>query len=215
MPSVYRVVSFYGFRLRTPCFPAACLHGVYTNLVIMPKLTKRLVDATPFPSKGQVFVRDGTLAGFALRVTPQVESLRAGETDAGASPTTDPRAVRCPDRRASAGEGGPVERRHSGRQGSGPKPSPSSRRATLAHLLELYDERYLPRKQPTSQRHDRSLIALYLSKWRPRKLSSISRSDVARLHAEIGRTAPIKPTAAWPSCGDCTISPPCWDSIPA
>ena len=36
----------------------------------MPKLTKRLIDATPCPAKGQVFLRDDELAGVALRLTP-------------------------------------------------------------------------------------------------------------------------------------------------
>ena len=35
----------------------------------MPRLTKQLIDATPFPPAGQVFVRDAELPGFALRVT--------------------------------------------------------------------------------------------------------------------------------------------------
>src|SRR5688500_2701843 len=41
----------------------------------MPKLTKRLVDATPFPPSGQIFVRDESVAGFALRVTPQTKAF--------------------------------------------------------------------------------------------------------------------------------------------
>jgi hypothetical protein len=35
----------------------------------MPRLTKRLIDETLFPTSGQVFVRDAELPGFALRVT--------------------------------------------------------------------------------------------------------------------------------------------------
>ena len=35
----------------------------------MPRLTKQLIDETPFPATGQVFVRDTELRGFALRVT--------------------------------------------------------------------------------------------------------------------------------------------------
>jgi hypothetical protein len=36
----------------------------------MPKLTKHLIDATPCPAKGQAFLRDDELSGFALRLTP-------------------------------------------------------------------------------------------------------------------------------------------------
>ena len=35
----------------------------------MRKLTKQVIDETPFPRDGQVFVRDVELPGFALRVT--------------------------------------------------------------------------------------------------------------------------------------------------
>ena len=35
----------------------------------MRRLTKQVIDETPFPSAGQVFVRDAELPGFALRVT--------------------------------------------------------------------------------------------------------------------------------------------------
>ena len=35
----------------------------------MPRLTKQLLDETPFPVAGQMFVRDIELPGFALRVT--------------------------------------------------------------------------------------------------------------------------------------------------
>jgi hypothetical protein len=35
----------------------------------MPRLTKQLIDETPFPTTGQVFVRDTELRGIALRVT--------------------------------------------------------------------------------------------------------------------------------------------------
>ncbi len=35
----------------------------------MRKLTKQVIDLTPCPSAGQVFIRDTELPGFALRVT--------------------------------------------------------------------------------------------------------------------------------------------------
>ena len=36
----------------------------------MAKLTKRLIEASPCPSRGQTFIRDDELPGFALRLTP-------------------------------------------------------------------------------------------------------------------------------------------------
>ena len=41
----------------------------------MPKLTKRIIDATRHPASGQVFYRDAELQGFALRVTPGSKSF--------------------------------------------------------------------------------------------------------------------------------------------
>lgn len=37
----------------------------------MSKLTKRVVDGTPHPERGQTFIWDGELKGFGLRVTPE------------------------------------------------------------------------------------------------------------------------------------------------
>ena len=51
------------------CVPTCCLHGEKRKGLHMPRLTKQLVDETPFPSAGQVFARDTALSGFALRVT--------------------------------------------------------------------------------------------------------------------------------------------------
>src|SRR5687768_12666971 len=41
----------------------------------MPKLTKRLIDATPYPKTGQVFYRDDEVRGFAVRVTPHSKAF--------------------------------------------------------------------------------------------------------------------------------------------
>ena len=41
----------------------------------MPKLTKRKIDSISHPPAGQVFVRDDSLPGFALRVTPGAKSF--------------------------------------------------------------------------------------------------------------------------------------------
>jgi hypothetical protein len=39
------------------------------------KLTKKLIDATKYPTHGQMFVRDEELRGFALRITPGSKSF--------------------------------------------------------------------------------------------------------------------------------------------
>ena len=47
----------------------SCLHGARRKAHQMRRLTKQVIDETPFPSAGQIFVRDAELPGFALRVT--------------------------------------------------------------------------------------------------------------------------------------------------
>src|SRR4051794_39182391 len=39
------------------------------------KLTKRVIDATPHPETGQVFLRDDELRGFAVRITAGAKSF--------------------------------------------------------------------------------------------------------------------------------------------
>jgi len=46
-----------------------CLRRSIGKIDKVKKLTKQVIDETPFPSAGQVFVRDTELPGFALRVT--------------------------------------------------------------------------------------------------------------------------------------------------
>ena len=41
----------------------------------MAKLTKRLIDHTPPPAQGQVFLRDDELRGFACRITAGSKSF--------------------------------------------------------------------------------------------------------------------------------------------
>ena len=50
-------------------------------LQILPtrRMTKQLIDETPFPATGQVFVRDTELRGFALRVTQGRKSFILGK----------------------------------------------------------------------------------------------------------------------------------------
>src|SRR5262245_48999889 len=66
------VVGFSGFLegtgrpFRLPSIPRACLPGAYP----MPKLTKRSIDAARPAARGDVFLWDGQLPGFGLRIKP-------------------------------------------------------------------------------------------------------------------------------------------------
>ncbi|HZH48705.1 MAG TPA: site-specific integrase [Nitrospira sp.] len=156
----------------------------------MPRLTKQVIDETPFPSAGQVFVRDTELPGFALRVTKGRKSF-----------VLDKR-IRGRMRRLTIGPYGPltvdqarkVAATHVGAitQGGDPAQVRQDRlhEPTFGDLTEQYLERHAPRKR--SARDDRGMLHTHLMDFRTRKLTDLSRNDVARLHAKIGATAPYR-----------------------
>ena len=156
----------------------------------MPRLTKKLIDATPFPSTGQVFVRDTELRGFALRITPGRKSFILEKRMRGRM------------RRLTLGPYGPftleqarnLAAAHIGAiaQGNDPAQIRQDRlhEPTFGDLAEEYLERHAPRKR--SGRDDRAMLQTHLAIFRTRKLTDLSRNDVARLHATVGATAPYR-----------------------
>jgi hypothetical protein len=62
--------------------------------------------------------------------------------------------------------------------------------ATFGDLADQYLERHAPRKR--SARDDRGILQTHLAVFRTRKLTDLSRNDVARLHGKIGETAPYR-----------------------
>ena len=155
----------------------------------MPKLTKKLIDATACPTRGQVFLRDDELKGFALRLTP------------GAKTFVLEKRIHGRMRRISIGPFGPltveqartIANEHVGRIAKGEDPAQDRlnqrHELTFGKLADLYLERHaLPRKR--SSRNDVAMINNHLTEWKTRKLSSIARSDMVLLHAKVGQTAP-------------------------
>jgi integrase len=156
----------------------------------MPRLTKQVIDATPFPPTGQVFVRDVELPGFALRVTQGRKSFILEKR------------IRGRMRRLTLGPYGPltVEQArtlaniHVGAIAQGLDPAQVRQdrlhEPTFADLTDQYLERHAPRKR--SARDDRAMLQTHLAVFRTRKLTDLSRNDVARLHATVGATAPYR-----------------------
>lgn len=156
----------------------------------MPRLTKQLIDETPFPATGQVFVRDTELRGFALRVTQGHKSFILEKR------------IRGRMRRLMLGPYGPLTLDHARKlaaahigaiaQGGDPAQVRQDRlhAPTFADLTEQYLERHAPRKR--SARDDRGMLTTHLAVFRTRKLTDLNRNDVARLHAKIGETAPYR-----------------------
>ena len=61
---------------------------------------------------------------------------------------------------------------------------------TFGDLTEQYLERHAPRKR--SARDDQGMLTTHLAVFRTRKLTDIKRNDVARLHVQVGQTAPYR-----------------------
>jgi integrase len=156
----------------------------------MPKLTKQVIDETPFPSAGQVLVRDTELPGFGLRVTKGRKSFILEKR------------IRGRMRRLTIGPYGPLTvdqarklaNTHVGAisQGNDPAQVRQDRlhEATFGNLTDQYLERHAPRKR--SARDDRGMLQTHLAVFRTRKLTDLNRNDVARLHAKVGETAPYR-----------------------
>jgi hypothetical protein len=147
----------------------------------MPRLTKQVIDETPFSSAGQVFVRDVELPGFALRITQGRRSFILEKR------------IRGRMRRLTLGPYGPLTvdqarklvATHVGAiaQGNDPAQVRQDRlhEPTFGDLTEQYLERHAPRKR--SGRDDRAMLQTHLIVFRTRKLTDLNRDDVARLHA--------------------------------
>src|SRR5215831_14225058 len=156
----------------------------------MRKLTKLVIDETPFPSAGQVFVRDSELPGFALRVTKGRKSFILEKR------------IRGRMRRLTIGPYGPltvdqarkIAATHVGAIAQGEDPAQVRQdqlhEPTFGDLTEQYLAWHVPRKR--SARDDRGMLQTHLAVFRTRKLTDLSRNDVARLHAKIGETAPYR-----------------------
>ena len=156
----------------------------------MRRLTKQVIDETPFPTAGQVFVRDAELPGFALRVTKGRKSFILEKR------------IRGRMRRLTIGPYGPLTvdqarklaAMHVGTiaQGADPAQVRQDRlhEPTFGDLTEQYLERHAPRK--SSARDDRGMLDTHLLVFRTRKLTDLNRNDVARLHAQVGDTAPYR-----------------------
>ena len=154
----------------------------------MPKLTKRLIDATPYPAAGQVFVRDDELAGFALRATPGSKSFILEKRIHGRA------------RRYTIGPYGPLtvdQARQRAEEligdiarGQDPTGIRQTQRDefTFGQLKDRYLKVYGSRKR--SIRNDESMLKHHLAVWQLRKLSAITRADLVKLHVKIGETAP-------------------------
>jgi integrase len=148
------------------------------------KLTKKLIDTAKHPASGQIFLRDDELRGFALRLTPGSKTFileklihgRVRRLTLGRYGELTPEQARqlAHKRLVEIHEGrDPVAERRQLQQAP-----------TWHDLEQLYLTRHAARKK--SKANDEAILNHHLSHLRPRKLSTISREVIARLHTKIG-----------------------------
>lgn len=149
------------------------------------KLTKRKIDYTPCPSSGQIFLRDSEIPGFALRLSQGAKSFVL-EMRVNGRP-----------RRVTLGLYGALTleqarddaRSMIGRivRGEDPTEQKRSKREepTFGNLSDLFRKDHFPRLQKSTVDLYRIVLEKHLAAFRNRKLSSIGKGDIARLHAEI------------------------------
>jgi integrase len=155
----------------------------------MPHLTKALVNGATAPARGQAFLRDDVITGFALRVLESgAKSFvwegrlkgRMRRLTIGRYPDLPVAVARqkALEIRAAIGRGeDPSEARHA-----------EHKQPTFGDLAVAYLQRHSrPHKAPLSVRDDEHYLAKLIPQgWQKRRLSDISRTDVERLHAALG-----------------------------
>lgn len=159
------------------------LHYVYMET----RLTKRSVDAAKAPKTGQVFIRDTELTGFALRVTESGTKSFIWEGRVRGRPRRITLG-QYPDLSVLLARKKGLEVRTAVAQGRDPASERQEVRgeATFGELAEAYIERHA-KSHKRSWKRDEQTINGYLSKWKGRKLSDITREEVIRLHDSLGR----------------------------
>jgi integrase len=151
------------------------------------KITKRALDAIPCPKAGQIFVRDADMPGFGVRLTKSSKVFILEKRVQGRM------------RRLTIGAYGPLTLEqarekalgltHDILEGYDPAQARQEKQQELtwSELTELYLTRHAPRKRTAW--NDRNMLNRYFEAWRNRRLSSLTRKDVALLHSQIGESA--------------------------
>lgn len=154
------------------------------------KLTKKIIDGTLYPEKGQVFLRDTELKGFALRITKGQKTFILEKFVNGRCMrlTIGPYGVFTVEMARNKA----IELSSEIIKGNDPAQDKLFKREemTFEELAVLFTERHVSSKSENTQEQYGIILKIHLSGFNKRKLSAISRGDVARLHAEMGKDRP-------------------------
>lgn len=158
----------------------------------MPKLTKSVVDAIPYPETGQTFYRDSEIKGFGLRVgTSSKVYIAEGKVN---SKTV----------RVSIGHHGIFTAEQARQEAKNilgmiardinPNDVSKAKRAQSVTLSEVF-EAYLKARGSLKSRtiYDyKRLMKTYLADWQTKPLVEISKDQIEHKHREIGDRSPAQ-----------------------
>lgn len=154
-------------------------------------ITKNLVEKVSAPPKGQIFIRDDEIKGFALRVTENGIKSFVWEGRINGRMRRDTLG-KFPDLTVAEARAKALEYKAKIARGENPVIERDNERnalreeKTLAQLIDDYMNLHAkPHKK--SWREDEGLITRYLpSSWKSRRLSEFSHDEIVRLHQTIG-----------------------------
>jgi len=151
------------------------------------KLTKRLIDATDCPEKGERILRDTDLPGLTLRLTPRRKAFVIEKRHKGRlwKVTLGSYGQLTLDQAREFAQTKMLQIL------KGEDPSSEKKDVTFGQFATLYLERHAyPRKK--SVRNDVGMLNNHLHKWHSRKLRTITRQEIATLHIQLGKVHPYQ-----------------------
>ncbi len=158
----------------------------------MPKLTKSIVDAIPYPKTGQKFYRDSAIKGFALRVGTgsKVYIAESKVSNKTVRVTIGHHGVFTAEQARQEAKNilGMIAR------GINPNDADKAKRArsvTLAEVFQAYLKARSSLKPRTIYDYKR-LIGVYLADWQNKSLADISKDMIEHKHREIGARSPAQ-----------------------
>jgi integrase len=157
------------------------------------EVSEKTVKAMEPPASGNRIVYDQEVKGFGVRITKAgakafILNYRVGRQERRITIGS------YPDWKVSAARDRAKELKKEIDKGHDPMADRHEQRTapTVADLAQLYRETHLPRKRDSSRVNDENLLTNHvLPRLGKKRVADVRRTDVAAMHREIGKTAPI------------------------